>query len=77
MDDSRKQLLLKQCRMGELTACMTLQGLKHAKQTAESLEDCGCEGQSPSGSPGSLSEEKPRRQARLEPRDPGPEEPAS
>jgi hypothetical protein len=75
MDNHRRELLLKQCRVGNLTACMTLQGIQHAKQTAESLEDCGCEGQpSTSGSPGS-QEEKPRRQARLENRDPWREEP--
>ena len=76
MDKSRVELLKKQCKMGELTACMTLEGLKYAKQTAESLGECGCEDQSSPGSPGSLSEEKPRRQARLDPRDPGREESA-
>lgn len=73
---SRAALLRRQCKMGELTACITLQGLKNAKQTAESLEDCGCEDKSPLGSPGSLAEEKPRRQARPIQRDPGIEEPA-
>jgi hypothetical protein len=77
MDQSRIDLLKKQCRLGTMVACVTLQGIQNAKQTIESLEACGCEGQPQPGSPGSLAEEKPRRQARLEGSDPVREEPTA